>query len=74
MLGMGGYFLNVIQARPRILETDRNKSIVFDCNKNFVHALILTCAGRNVFFYYTKDHAVSFTAIFTHAIGNKLIF
>ena len=35
-----------------------------------VHALIWTCAGGNVFFYYTKGHAVSFTAIFTHAVGN----
>ena len=50
---------------------DRNKNVVFDCNKNFVHALIWTCAGGNVFFYCTKGHAVSFTTIFTHAVGNQ---
>ena len=43
---------------------DSNKNVVFDCNKNFVCALIWTCAGGNIFFYCTKGHAVYFTAIF----------
>ena len=50
---------------------DRNKNVVFFCRKKLFHALIWTCAGTNVFFYYTKGHAVSFTAIFTHAVGNQ---
>ena len=59
---MGSHFLNVNQARPRISD--------FDDNKNFAHALIWTCVAGNIFFYYTKGHAVSFTNIFTHAVGN----
>ena len=43
---------------------------LLDCNKDFVNALIWTCTGGNVFFYYTKANEESFTIIFNHAVGN----
>ena len=61
----------MLQRQTRDQKFDCNKNVVFDCTKNFAHALIQTCAGGNVFFYYTKGHAVSLTAIFTHVVGNR---
>ena len=37
---------------------DHNNNFIFNSNKNFVHALIWTCAGGNIFFYYPIGHVV----------------
>ena len=67
---MGGHFLKASR------KFERNKNVVFDCNKNFVHALIWTSVGGNLFFYYTKGmwYFLPLFLPMRSEIGNKLIF
>ena len=80
--GMGGCFLSGTRLGLKDSiwrKFDCDKNFVFVRNKNFVHALIWTCRGGNVFSYYTIGQSrmqflLSLFLPMRSVIGNKHIF